>query len=395
MLIVYSRTAFAAEKFSKSGILSPMIRCCVALLLGSLLWTAACNGDRSSAGPKALVEGKPPAAGKAPQPQAVLETLKRLGGSGRLNHEGQLTAIDLGRGKPKDADLAILDGQHDLTSLKLSGLGVTDAAAKHLRGLAHLKVLGLDKTRITDAGLAVVRAMPELEDLYLAQTPISDAGLVHLLGLKHLKRLRLGGTPVSDDGLALLGQIASLRDLDLSNTRIGDAGVIQLQRLTALERVNFYSTHLGDPALASLGRMSGLKWLNLDQTEVTDAGIPQLAALARLEFLHLGRTRITDASIDSLAKLRHLKEIHLTRTKVSDAGAARLRAALPGCNVPKRSAAAAGEREVAGLTIVGSHAYWGVFLAGKIKGTQPHYASPLLTSSDFTHEFCRRLSIFG
>ncbi len=79
--------------------------------------------------------------------------------------------------------------------------------------------------------------------------------------------------------------------------------------------------------------MSGLKWLNLDQTEVTDAGIPHLAGLAQLEFLHLGRTRITDASIDSLAKLRNLKEIHLTRTKVSDAGAARLRAALAGCDV--------------------------------------------------------------
>ena len=59
-----------------------MNRCCVALLLGSLLSTTACTGDKSSVGPKAVVEDSSAAAGKGVQPQAVLETLKRLGGSG-------------------------------------------------------------------------------------------------------------------------------------------------------------------------------------------------------------------------------------------------------------------------------------------------------------------------
>ena len=344
-----------------------MNRCCVVLLLGSLLGTPACDSTKPAADSKTHAENKPAANGEGLQPQAVLESIRHLGGSGKLNAEGQLTVVDLSRGQPTDAELACLDGQTALRSLKLSGPGVTDAAAKHLQGLARLKVLGLDKTRITDAGLAVVRGMPDLEELYLAQTPIGDIGLVDLLVLKKLKRLRLAGTRVTDHGLALVAQLASLRDLDLSGTPIANAGVEQLKRLAALERVNFYSTHLGNPALTTLGGMSGLKWLNLDETEVTDAGIPQLASLTQLEFLHLGRTQITDVSIDSLTKLRTLKELHVTRTKLSDAGAARLRAALPGCDVHYGPQPA---RKVAGL-LIGGRTHNGVFLAAKSKIAAP------------------------
>ena len=68
--------------------------------------------------------------------------------------------------------------------------------------------------------------------------------------------------------------------------------------------------------------------------DVTDADLIHLQALPELELVDLCmQARITDAGIPALALLANLETLDLSSTSVTPAGAARLRQALPRCNV--------------------------------------------------------------
>ena len=71
-------------------------------------------------------------------------------------------------------------------------------------------------------------------------------------------------------------------------------------------------------------------------TQVTSAGLERLSALPRLMWLDLCDTQVTDAAIDSLANCRSLLTVLLDGTEVTDEGVARLREALPDCEVRYR-----------------------------------------------------------
>jgi internalin A len=88
-----------------------------------------------------------------------------------------------------------------LESLSLANAAVTDEGIKHIRGLAHLKLLDLGGTRITDAALREICELKHLEDFNLFNTAITDEGLGHLTRLKSLRRLEISGTHVTRSGV--------------------------------------------------------------------------------------------------------------------------------------------------------------------------------------------------
>ena len=56
-------------------------------------------------------------------------------------------------------------------------------------------------SKVTDAGLEHLKGLAKLQTLALQRTNVTDAGLVHLKGLTNLQALGLAGTKVSDDGV--------------------------------------------------------------------------------------------------------------------------------------------------------------------------------------------------
>jgi hypothetical protein len=89
--------------------------------------------------------------------------------------------IDLDeRRSADDSGLAALDGLKELSSLNLSGTGVTDAGAAVLGRLSGLKILALRKTRITDRAVRQLKELESLRDLDLQDTKISPAGVEQL-----------------------------------------------------------------------------------------------------------------------------------------------------------------------------------------------------------------------
>ena len=86
--------------------------------------------------------------------------LERLGVRIRLDENGDVLAVSLGKGVVfTDKEMEHLKWMIDLKQLSLNGGNVTDAGLAHLGGLTKLEVLDLCNTKITDAWRD---SMPEL-----------------------------------------------------------------------------------------------------------------------------------------------------------------------------------------------------------------------------------------
>ena len=121
--------------------------------------------------------------------------------------------------------------------------------------------------------------------------------------------LRMAGTAVNDAALTPVSKLAGASRLDLGNTAITDAGLMRLKGL------------------------KNLTALHLEGTRVTDAGLTALQDMRSLEYLNLYNTATTDAGLDHLTRLTNLRHLYVWQTKVTDAGVAKLKKALPQCEI--------------------------------------------------------------
>src|SRR5262249_11099210 len=100
-----------------------------------------------------------------------------------------------------------------------------------------------------------------------------------------------------------------------------------------LARLNLRGLDVTDEHLVHLKDLTNLTWLHLRNTKITDKGLEQLEGLTNLEYLNLHGDDVTDAGLVHLEGLKNLRHIYLSRTKVTEAGAARLKKALPRCEI--------------------------------------------------------------
>lgn len=296
-----------------------------------------------------------------------------------------VTMVNVGRRKPSDGDLKLLDALPDLTGvflfqnstigdeglahvaqlknlvqLDFCGTSVTDQGMASIAGLTNLKELWMfEVPGVTDAGMKYVSGLHELKLLDVRRTPqLTDAMLPYLAGLTKLEDLELGGTGITDDGMRYLSGLVNLRQLSLQETniqgpglrdlaelpmltdlyldgaiRLGDDDIANLRHLPRLTKLGLSKSGVTDNGLAVLVHLPMLKQLSLMGNQITDAGVEQLAALKSLEWLSLADTQITDIGLKRLASFDSLKELTLPAGTTTKAGIAELQRALPGCKI--------------------------------------------------------------
>ncbi len=168
---------------------------------------------------------------------------------------------------------------------------------------------GVD-SKLKDLGATIkLNQQFEIMVVYLNHTQITDVGLAHLAGLTSLQELHLNYTQITDAGLAHLSGLTSLQELDLYGTQISDAGLVHLEGLTSLQT------------------------LHLNYTQITDAGLVHLEGLTSLQELDLATTQITNRGLVHLVGLTSLERLRLGGTQITDAGVAKLKEALPNCDI--------------------------------------------------------------
>ena len=74
-------------------------------------------------------------------------------------------------------------------------------------------------------------------------------------------------------------------------------------------------------------------FVSLYKKKVTDDDMEFVKDLNTLQYLGLAKTKITDSGLEWLAGLKHSRYINLEETRVTDTGVAKLKKALPNCDI--------------------------------------------------------------
>ena len=141
------------------------------------------------------------------------------------------------------------DDQVAIDSIKKNGGLVLPSPGRENQWDIQFQLRGRD---LTDAGLADVARLGNVVELNLRDTKITSAGLVHLKGLAKLKRLHLERTNVSDEGVANLTKLTTLEYLNLYGTKITDKSLDHLAGLKKLRQLYVWQTDVTDAGIAKL-----------------------------------------------------------------------------------------------------------------------------------------------
>jgi hypothetical protein len=113
----------------------------------------------------------------------------------------------------------------------------------------------------------------------------------------------------------------------------GLADTLVLYDLPKLEDLRLNMRQLTDDGIRPVAALTELRRLDLWCRRITDKALPHLAGLHQLRTLDLYSTQVTDEGLKHLYGLRNLKQLKLRGTNVTQQGAARLRNALPNCEI--------------------------------------------------------------
>jgi Leucine-rich repeat (LRR) protein len=233
----------------------------------------------------------------------------------------ELKRLDLSLTRISDRGLRALKGAPAIEELDLSfAEQVTDEGASTVKGWKRLRRLNLRGTKITDATLEFLAGVPSLELLDIGWAQVTDTGLGHLAALTNLRHLAMGGNKLTDTSLQFLRQTPQIEYLDLGGTQRTDSGLWSLQ--------------LSDDGMQSIAAVAELRELRLAGTAVSGRGLGLLTSLPKLERLNLqGCRKLRDDAATVLAEFKHLRMLDVKDSSLSAEAVARIRAALPACQV--------------------------------------------------------------
>ncbi|HKB41371.1 MAG TPA: hypothetical protein VKD72_33405, partial [Gemmataceae bacterium] len=215
---------------------------------------------------------------------------------------------------------------------------------RHLTSFPRLANLALQDPSVTDAGLEKLHQLPDLHTLHFDGAGITDAALEQVPKLVKLNSLVLRNTRITDAGLAKL-RTSPVRYLDLIGTGVTDDGLKHLTGLPQLLELRLLRTRVTNDGLAHLKDVPNLVMLNLHGRPITRKGLENLRECGNLQALYLHGVPVKDEDIEPLTECKRLTFLNVLCTNVGPKGFARLRTALPGCDIrwqpdPERTGAA-------------------------------------------------------
>jgi hypothetical protein len=139
---------------------------------------------------------------------------------------------------------------------------------------------------------------------------------------------KLGARLTLDDQNRIIG-------VNLGERKVTDADLVHFKGLQHLQEVDLTRTRITGVGLVNLKDLTDLRRLFLTETKVDDAGIGHLKKLKKLTLIGLSGTKISDKTVDHLGEMTALKQIFCLGAGISDAGEAKLKRALPQCQITR------------------------------------------------------------
>jgi hypothetical protein len=170
---------------------------------------------------------------------------------------------------------------------------------------SKIHAIQLGKTAFTPEGVKidvwVLEPLAEVKQLTLVD-PINVGAMQRLPRLPDLEKLHLiGGSYIDDEALQCLSRMPNLKVFHISAASLSDNGLARIGAARGLTRVRLFGCELTDNCLIHLIRLPILSSLWLNESNVSDAAIPDLAQLRGLQILNVSGTRLT---MEGVARLR-------------------------------------------------------------------------------------------
>jgi internalin A len=271
--------------------------------------------------------------------------IERAGGNVTRDAGGQPVAVDLRAGWATDSDMPLLAQMKELRRLDLSQTRISDRGLRALKTAPAIEELNLSfAEQITDEGAATVKGWKRLRRLNLRGTKITDATLDFLSGVPSLEWLDIGWAQITDTGLGQLASLANLRHLAMGGNKLTDTSLQFLRQAPQIEYLDLagtqrtdsglWSLQLSDGGMQSIAAVTELRELSLAGTAVTGRGLGLLSSLAKLERLDLqGCRKLQNDASAVLAGFKQLRILDLKDSSLGAEAVARIRAALPDCEI--------------------------------------------------------------
>ncbi len=239
----------------------------------------------------------------------------------------------------------------EVSSVTLSGPGVTNRCFDSLADVPTLKSLTIMRCSVTNSGLSGLARLPSINRISLSGN-FSAVGLMHLGKVPTLSSVAIFSPVGADelkvlDGLSIkslflseiqmspqvsdvLSRIEGTRSLHLGMKQVSndDLAWVASCRLTSISLAVESSPQVTDEGLLHL-RGGRLRTLRLNGTAISDAGLETLAEIESLTSLSIFRSPITDDGLMKLTKLKKLRSLSLMNTRVTDAGMRALKEQIP------------------------------------------------------------------
>lgn len=127
--------------------------------------------------------------------------------------------------------LQTLEDLSNLLKLDLHNTDLTDTDLAYVSHLKNLTNLSIQKnSKLTDEGLQVLNQLHELKSVNLAKLKISDKGIKFIENNPRLIWLNLEYTQISDESLPLLKSLQTIQELYLKKTKITEKGFQDLTK---------------------------------------------------------------------------------------------------------------------------------------------------------------------
>ena len=228
--------------------------------------------------------------------------------------------LDPAKSKMCDEQLHLLKDLPRLTTVSLSGPGITDRGIKVLSELPAVVDVALVDTTVSADGLSWLAKSGRITGLSLVGENVTDDLLYRLPRFSNLKDLQLGRTRVTSEGLVPIRQMRNLSSLRIETSpNVGDDGLSHLSQCENLHWLHLANVNVCDKGLSHLGGCTGLRTLALQKLNCDGSGLEKLTEL-RIEMMFLWGATFRDNAIEQLIKFNSMWLVDIQNTSITDDG---------------------------------------------------------------------------
>lgn len=188
--------------------------------------------------------------------------------------------------------------------------------------------------------LEMLTKLPKLHTIYFNATVFDDSGFAVLAKCRELRSIALDHNfNITGNGATALKELPKLKSLRFGGcTKMTSDVAKACAQLTQLESLQFFHIGASDEDVATLLPLAGnLKHFVVASQfsgELSGVALEHLATFKNLESLKFGEVVVTyDGGLKHLATLKNLKKLDLDKVGASEEDIAKLKAALPGCEI--------------------------------------------------------------